>query len=102
MAFKLAYFVKLSIGYWCAKFRCYRLSGSNFIEGSGKHKYDLIMTSFNIAGIKICIFCEPEFAKILLVVWIKFYGGWYKTPITPFQYYWVFKLAYFVELTLEK
>ena len=51
MVFKFAYFVELSLGYYPAKFDCYRFSGSSFTEGLEKHNDDLVITSFHILGI---------------------------------------------------
>ena len=52
MVFKFAYFVDVSKGYQPEKFKCCRLSGSNFTEGLKEHNDDVIMTSFHTLGIQ--------------------------------------------------
>ena len=53
-----------------------------FYRGTGKYNDDVIMTSFHIVGIEICIFSESEYmlsgcqVSSLSVLWIKFYRGW--------------------------
>ena len=42
MVFKFVYFAELTEGYQPAKFKCCKLSGSNFTEGLQKHNDDVI------------------------------------------------------------
>ena len=86
MAFIFAYFVGYKKGYQLTKLECCRLSGSCFTEGLEKHNDEVVMTWLHIAGIRnFHIFMKLDRLLIdqvtnLLIVWIKFYGGWYKTP----------------------
>ena len=58
MVFKFVTIAELTKGYHPAKFHCYRLSGSSFIEGLQKYIDDVMMTSIHIIGFEISIFCE--------------------------------------------
>ena len=111
MVFKFAYCVKLNIAYQPSKFQYYRLSGSSFTEGLKEHNDDVIVMSFHMfLGFEICIFCEACYkisicqVSNLLVIWIKFYRGWYSRQkhhydviMTSFLQYWVFEIAHSVE-----
>ena len=90
MAFKFAYFVELGIDNQLANFQCYR--------------------HFMLLGFENIKFCETEYrlsalqVSNLLVAWIKFYGGYFKTPKTPLwchkdliSHHWISKFGYFVE-----
>ena len=78
--------MKLNIGYQRVKFQSCRLCGSSFTEELEKHDDDVASSRhFILLDYEICIFDEYRLSTCqvssLSVVCIKFYGGWYKTPI---------------------